>query len=186
MTPEQIAALTPEQITALPTLEELGGLRQRAEAFASAEARWGEERAMLGAGLADPEGQDLARYLYGRTPEADRPAFGDWLTQHGKTHRSLSPFFGGSAPATPAPATPAPAAPPHAAPPAPPPPGAVRAPVPPAATGASPAPAAVPAGAGGTDAAGDAIVERCRRSGDWSEYDRLRSEILRQASARRG
>ncbi len=61
-----------------PTIEtdraELARLRSEA-------AAWGDERALLAAGITDPEGQDIARYAWNRIPEAERPkdGIGPWV-----------------------------------------------------------------------------------------------------------
>lgn len=69
---------------------ELEGLRKE-------RATWAEERALLSAGLADEEGQVVARTLYQRLPEQGRPPISEWLgglkKEPGKAPRSLQPFL---------------------------------------------------------------------------------------------
>ena len=52
------------------------GLRQQITDLEGQVAGHQEERALWGVGITDPEAQDVARYLYGRVPEADRPEGG--------------------------------------------------------------------------------------------------------------
>ena len=86
-------------------------------AHETAAASWSEERTFLGVGLADPEGQALARTLHGLLPAEGRPDVGTWLRgqiEGGQVHPALSHYFGGtarapaSAPAAPSPAPPMP------------------------------------------------------------------------------
>ncbi len=59
---------------------------------------WGTERALIGEGLTDQEGRDVALFHYGRTPEKDRPTLDAWLKGHraapDKAPKSLQPFLG--------------------------------------------------------------------------------------------
>ena len=41
---------------------------------------WKTDQALMGAGLLDAEGRDVAKYLYGRLTGDDKPALADWLT----------------------------------------------------------------------------------------------------------
>lgn len=42
-------------------------------------ARWSEELALADVGLTDPVGRDVARVVYGRLPEKDRPTIADYV-----------------------------------------------------------------------------------------------------------
>jgi hypothetical protein len=110
---------------------ESGDWKAKAEAaaatLASREAEWGDERALLRAGLADDEGIDVARTLYRRLPDADRPAsIGEWVAswsaEGGIVPRAMAAYLGGGAgqPGVPRPPPPPPAGagkqPPAAAP----------------------------------------------------------------------
>lgn len=44
-----------------------------------AASAWDRQRALIGAGIVDDEGIELADYYYGKVPEKDRPAMGDWI-----------------------------------------------------------------------------------------------------------
>lgn len=140
---------------------ELDGWRKK-------EATWLEERAALSHGLTDPEAQVVARTLYGQLAEKDRPAFGDWLgglkADPTKAPRSLAPWL------TPLAGTGAGAS------------GQA------ATTRSAPAGGQQPDAAGGsaggaslTDAAIDAVIDRCKRSNDWTEYDKIRDQVLARA-----
>lgn len=67
--------------------------RLRAEASA-----WGEERALLAAGIADPEGMDFARHAFSRVPEADRPkgGIGEWLKAADKLPKAVAAYLPGT------------------------------------------------------------------------------------------
>jgi hypothetical protein len=66
--------------------------------FKSARSAWDLERGMMGAGLTDQEGRDVAQMHYGRLAEKDRPTMTDWLEglrkDPTKAPRSLQPFLG--------------------------------------------------------------------------------------------
>jgi hypothetical protein len=77
-----------------------------------------EEAAMLRAGVTNPEDMALIRFRHSRAPEAERPAFLDYVAGTARTDPYLSSLFG-TAPVDgtpPAPGTPAP--PPPVVPPA--------------------------------------------------------------------
>ena len=138
------------------------------------EATWLEERAALAHGLTDPEAQVVARTLYGQLAEKDRPAFGDWLgglkADPTKAPRSLAPWL----------------TPPAGS-------GAGASGQAAATTRSAPAGGQQSDAAGGsaggaslTDAAIDAVIDRCRRANDWTEYDKIRDQVLaRVVPARR-
>jgi len=76
---------------------------------AQKEAVWSDERAMLGAGLTDPEGQAVARALYGTLPDDGKPAsIAEYLQAFGaenaKVPAGLAPYLGSKAAPTPKPA----------------------------------------------------------------------------------
>jgi hypothetical protein len=76
---------------------------------AEASSAWADERAMLGVGLTDPEGQAVARTLYGLQPEDSRPgSIADYLSgfqaEDAKVPAGLAPYLGKAAPAQPNPA----------------------------------------------------------------------------------
>lgn len=55
------------------------------------------DRALLEAGITDPEGRDVARYLYGRLDEEGRPPLSEWLGSFGEDRsaapRALTPYL---------------------------------------------------------------------------------------------
>ncbi len=66
--------------------------------FQSREAEWTNERTMLEHGLMDGEAREVARLFYGKVPEADRPALGDWLgtlkADPAKAPKALAAYLG--------------------------------------------------------------------------------------------
>lgn len=60
-------------------------------------AGWGTERALLEAGITDPEGRAIAQHLYGRLPEEGRPELSAWLGAHRadptKAPKGLVPYL---------------------------------------------------------------------------------------------
>lgn len=112
-----------------------------------------EDAAFFGAGLADEEGRDIARYHYDKLPQDDRPPLGDWLSSFGEGEgkvappRSLAPFLN-MAPAQ------APRPQPNA--------GIVR-------TGTR-----TPATSGPTQQQIRKAAEDAARTGDWSGFDAMK------------
>ena len=53
--------------------------QMKADHTAAAEG-WKTDQALMGAGLLDAEGRDVAKYLYGRLTGDDKPALPDWLS----------------------------------------------------------------------------------------------------------
>lgn len=82
------------------------------DALAAEKAGWGEERAILGAGVTDAEGIDFVRLAYSRIPEADRPKGGpaEWLQDREKLPKGVQAYL----PEAKDPAKPAPGAKPPA------------------------------------------------------------------------
>ena len=109
---EAVAAKVPEYETRLAALT---------SEHSATLSRLTEDLAMADVGLTDPLGRDTVRLVYGRLPEKDRPALGDYvrgLTAEGaEVPKPLQPYF---TRATPAESPPRNAAPPprNAAPPA--------------------------------------------------------------------
>ncbi len=60
-------------------------------------ARWSEELALADVGLTDPVGRDVARVVYGRLPEKDRPAIADYVrslsAEGADVPKPLQPYF---------------------------------------------------------------------------------------------
>lgn len=56
-----------------------------------------EDTVIMGTGLADPEGRELARYLHGKLPPEGRPPIGEWLTglkaEPTKMPKALAPYW---------------------------------------------------------------------------------------------
>lgn len=80
-----------------------GKAETAAATLAQREAEWGDERAMLKAGLHDDEARDVARTLYRRLPDADRPpTIGDWIAtwgaEGGAPPRAMAAYLGGTTP----------------------------------------------------------------------------------------
>jgi hypothetical protein len=73
-------ALAKEVEALRPKAAEADTLRAEVDRLKAAQASWLEERTILGAGIFDEpdEALDVARMVYGKLPEADRPAFTDW------------------------------------------------------------------------------------------------------------
>lgn len=74
-------------------------LAELTAARAAETASWGEEKELMRSGLLDDEGRDVARLLYQRTPESERPkSIGEWiggLRAEGATiPRALQPYLG--------------------------------------------------------------------------------------------
>lgn len=145
---------------------ELAKAKDELDGWKKKEAAWLEERALVAHGLTDPEAQVVARTLFNQLDPKDRPAdVGAWVAGHKadptKAPRSLTPWLSPSGAGasgdgqTKAAERAAPA-------------GGQR----PDAGGGS-------AGAGSlTDAAIDAVIDRCKRSNDWAEYDKIRDQVL--------
>ncbi|MCB9681829.1 MAG: hypothetical protein H6733_10180 [Alphaproteobacteria bacterium] len=139
-------------------LREVATERDKARAeLATLQGQYTEDRALWGAGLTDPEGQDVARFLWSRVAEDARPegGIGAWLSglrADGATPpKALAPYLGsGTTPA--APVTPNPS------------------------RGVVPGPA--PVGEVLSAEQIRAVTEKAQRTGDWSEYDRLRPSMM--------
>jgi hypothetical protein len=63
--------------------------------FSSYKANSTTEKAMMAAGVTDPEDMDLVRYRYGKLDEKSRPDLADWLSDGAKKDRHLSSMFSG-------------------------------------------------------------------------------------------
>jgi hypothetical protein len=83
--------------------------------YRAAEAGWADERAILAAGITDPEGVETARFAWGRVPAASRPkgGLGEWLGARDALPKGVQAYLPAAAPAAP-PAAPDPGAPPAA------------------------------------------------------------------------
>ena len=93
---ERVAAMEAE----LAPYKELDSKYKELEArHTAAQSEWQSERALLRAGLSDPEAMDVAKLLFSRIPEADRPEGGieSWLSEikkdPSKGPKALQPFF---------------------------------------------------------------------------------------------
>jgi len=170
-----------DQLASMQT--ELGSLKEQAgradglateieamqAAHGKATASWDQERALLGAGLTSPEGQAVARSLYGLQPEAGRPALGDWLSglsQEGAdVPAGLRAYLQPAAPAAAPAAEPAKTAP--------------RAP------GAPPPPASPPGtGTGVTRDQIRAAKVKGTSTGDWADFKALSAQHRAQRTRR--
>ena len=63
--------------------------------FSNYKANTTTEKAMMAAGVTDPEDMDLVRYRYGKLDEKSRPDLADWLSDGAKKDRHLSSMFSG-------------------------------------------------------------------------------------------
>jgi len=139
---------------------ELASAREAMEAM---EARHGEDRALWGSGLTDPEGQDVARFLWGKLENKPDGGISEWLGSLGAgdgqtpAPRALAPYLG---------------------------PGSAPPPTPPRANGGT-VPGPPPSGAVISAEQIRGVRERAVLSGDWSEYDNLRPAIFASLSASR-
>lgn len=72
-------------------------IREKAQRYDTESRAWASERVFLSVGLTDPEGQDIARILHERIPEAERPAFDVWMKEikadPSKAPRALAPYL---------------------------------------------------------------------------------------------
>lgn len=99
---EQLAEM---QTTLTERDTELDALRQQAKAWESThaeldsykakEATWSMERAIMSAGITDPEGVDFARIAYERLPEDGRPEGGvsAWLADADSLPRGVAAYL---------------------------------------------------------------------------------------------
>jgi hypothetical protein len=75
-------------------------LQKTVETYKAKEAEWGTERTLMESGFLDPEARDVAKYLYSRLPEKDRPALPDmvktWTADPSKAPRPLQPYLAAS------------------------------------------------------------------------------------------
>lgn len=125
----QLAAIAPRLAEATTLRAELDALRGQHAAEASARqaeaAAWQTERAILAAGITDPEAADLVAHAYGRVaaPEGGaKPTLSEWLANREALPRGVRAYLSDAAspPAsTPSPPPPVGAAPPPAPPPRP-------------------------------------------------------------------
>jgi hypothetical protein len=143
--------------THAPTLQEVDTLRSQ---VSSMETRHAEDRALWRHGLVDEDAADVARLLYGKVDEADRPEGGidAWLggfgEGEGKTAppRALAPFLG--APAAPPAETPPPVRPPPSR------------------------PVPTPSGKVWDEASINELARQCEASGNWDPWDAAQEDIL--------
>jgi len=132
------------------------------ETLSALEVRHDEDRALWGSGLTDPEGQDVARFLWGKLENKPQGGISEWLGSLGPgdgqtpAPRALEPYLG--APPTP--------------------------PTPPMANGGT-VPGPHPSGAVISADQIRGVRERAVQTGDWSEYDKLRPAIFASLSAGR-
>lgn len=144
---------------------ELRKLRPRAEQAATFEGRiaeleaahaadtaaWQEERGLMAAGLTSDEGLDVARTLYRRLPEEDRPGLAEWVgglkEDPSKMPPALAPYLGG---------------------------GKTGLPGTKGTSGGAGAPTEDPLSAEQIRA----IAERCQRTGDWTAWREIRSSVF--------
>jgi len=71
-------------------------VRAELDAIKAERSAWETERALMGAGLTDPEGMDFARIAYGRIAEADRPKGGivEWIGgERDNLPKALHPYL---------------------------------------------------------------------------------------------
>lgn len=143
-------------------LEAMKGAASKADRLAKQLEELQVERAAWQAGLTDSEGIEVARMFWGKLPEKDRPALGDWLSglkaDPSTAPRALAAYLGASSSPAPAPATtPAPVSTA---------PATTAKPLPNANTGALPTPSA----SGHFDAATiRALRQEAQRTGDYSK-----------------
>ena len=108
----QLDSLTP-QVAAVATLRgELDTLRaqhdvQRAE-WQAAQTGWTTERAILSAGITDPEAADIVAHAYGRVPtpaEGAKPTLAEWLSNRDALPKGVRAYLPDASGAVAAPAT---------------------------------------------------------------------------------
>lgn len=82
----QLESLTPQVATAATLRSELDTLRAQHDAaraeWQAAQTGWSTERAILSAGITDPEAADIVAHAYGRVPtpaEGAKPSLAEWL-----------------------------------------------------------------------------------------------------------
>lgn len=82
----QLDSLTPQVATAATLRSELDTLRAQHDAaraeWQAAQTGWTTERAILSAGITDPEAADIVAHAYGRVPtpaEGAKPSLAEWL-----------------------------------------------------------------------------------------------------------
>ena len=82
----QLDSLTPQVATAATLRSELDTLRAQHDAaraeWQAAQTGWSTERAILSAGITDPEAADIVAHAYGRVPtpaEGTKPTLSEWL-----------------------------------------------------------------------------------------------------------
>lgn len=80
---------------------EAAQIREKASRYDVESKAWATERAFLAVGLTDAEGQDIARILYERIPEAERPPLETWIKEikadPSKAPRALAPYLAAGA-----------------------------------------------------------------------------------------
>jgi len=122
----QLDSLTP-QVAAVATLRsELDTLRaqhdvQRAE-WQAAQTGWTTERAILSAGIVDPEAADIVAHAYGRVAvpaEGAKPSLSEWLANRDALPKGVRAYLPDASGAVAAPATTGQAPAPVALPPTP-------------------------------------------------------------------
>jgi hypothetical protein len=121
----QLDGLAPQLAAAATMQSELDTLRAQHDAaraeWQAAQTGWTTERAILSAGITDPEAADIVAHAYGRVPtpaEGAKPTLSEWLANREalpKGVRAYLPDAGAmAAPAATGQATPTPALPPAA------------------------------------------------------------------------
>lgn len=143
-------------------------LREKASRYDTESKAWATERAFLAVGLTDAEGQDIARILYERIPEAERPPLETWIKEikadPSKAPKALAPYLAA---------------------------GAANATATNAAAGTVTKTPAVPrvestpaAGVQVTDKSISDAYKEALRTGDWKPYEALKASVLHDLGRR--
>lgn len=108
----QLDAVGPQLAAVTATQAELAAARREAQDLAAAHAQavasWESERAILGAGITDPEAADFVSHAWSRLPVEGRPSLGEWLANRDALPRGVRVYL--ADPPGPPPAPPAPRA----------------------------------------------------------------------------
>lgn len=97
---QQLAAVAPKLAEVTTITAERDALRATHEAaiaeWTAKETTWQTERAILGAGITDPEAADFVAHAYGKvTPDAEgkKPALGEWLQNREALPRGVRAYL---------------------------------------------------------------------------------------------
>ncbi len=114
---ERIDALEGEIAEHKRAAKQWESVQAERDALVAEREAWAEEKAMVGIGLTDPEGIDLARLAYGRIKPEDRPKGGiaEWLSDRDALPKGVRSYLEDAPKADPKAAEPAPKAAPPAA-----------------------------------------------------------------------